>query len=146
MEGTSLGGELVLVSACLTVSPLITGGQAHTHTLRRPSSDCPQPGMHGQPGHQSLVCTHQQGGTLRGPRPHPVQLNVCDDRQGLQGLSHSHIRPQVCGDCKIWGCWSRINQARWRWRRWRQKQLGGWRPPPPVVKEREDDLSSSDNE
>jgi hypothetical protein len=32
MEGTSLGGELVLVSACLTVSPLITGGQAHTHT------------------------------------------------------------------------------------------------------------------
>jgi hypothetical protein len=31
MEGTSLGGELVLVSACLTVSPLITGGQ-HTHT------------------------------------------------------------------------------------------------------------------
>ncbi len=34
MEGTSLGGELVLVSACLTVSPLITGGQAHTHTTR----------------------------------------------------------------------------------------------------------------
>jgi hypothetical protein len=33
MEGTSLGGELVLVSACLTVSPLITGGQAHTHTI-----------------------------------------------------------------------------------------------------------------
>jgi len=32
MEGTSLGGELVLVSTCLTVSPLITGGQAHTHT------------------------------------------------------------------------------------------------------------------
>jgi hypothetical protein len=32
MEGTSLGGELVLVSACLTVTPLITGGQAHTHT------------------------------------------------------------------------------------------------------------------
>jgi hypothetical protein len=30
MEGTSLGGELVLVSACLTVSPLITKGQAHT--------------------------------------------------------------------------------------------------------------------
>jgi hypothetical protein len=28
-----LGGELVLVSACLTVSPLITGGQAHTHTM-----------------------------------------------------------------------------------------------------------------
>jgi hypothetical protein len=33
MEGTSLGGELVLVSACLTVTPLITGGQEHTHTL-----------------------------------------------------------------------------------------------------------------
>jgi hypothetical protein len=33
MEGTSLGGELVRVSACLTVSPLITGGQAHTHTI-----------------------------------------------------------------------------------------------------------------
>ncbi len=32
MEGMSLGGELVFVSACLTVSPLITGGQAHTHT------------------------------------------------------------------------------------------------------------------
>jgi hypothetical protein len=32
MEGTSLGGKLVLVSTCLTVSPLITGGQAHTHT------------------------------------------------------------------------------------------------------------------
>ncbi len=32
MEGTSLGGELVLVSTCLTVSPLITGGQAHTHS------------------------------------------------------------------------------------------------------------------
>jgi hypothetical protein len=31
IKGTSLGGELVLVSACLTVSPLITGGQAHTH-------------------------------------------------------------------------------------------------------------------
>ncbi len=30
MEGTSLGGELVLGSAWLTVSPLITGGQAHT--------------------------------------------------------------------------------------------------------------------
>ncbi len=27
-----MGGELVLVSACLTVSPLITRGQAHTHT------------------------------------------------------------------------------------------------------------------
>ncbi len=26
------GGRLVLVSACLTVSPLITGGQAYTHT------------------------------------------------------------------------------------------------------------------
>jgi hypothetical protein len=37
MEGTSLGGELVLVSACLTVSPLITGGQAHTRTLISPS-------------------------------------------------------------------------------------------------------------
>jgi hypothetical protein len=34
MEGMSLGGELVLVSACLTVSPLITGGQAHTHTCK----------------------------------------------------------------------------------------------------------------
>ncbi len=32
MEGTSLGGGLVLVSACLTVSPPITGEQAHTHT------------------------------------------------------------------------------------------------------------------
>ncbi len=31
MEGTSLGGELVLVSTCLTVTPLITGGQEHTH-------------------------------------------------------------------------------------------------------------------
>ncbi len=31
MEGMSLGGELVLVSACLTVSPPIIGGQAHTH-------------------------------------------------------------------------------------------------------------------
>jgi hypothetical protein len=31
MEGMSLGGELVLVSACLTVTPLITEGQAHTH-------------------------------------------------------------------------------------------------------------------
>ena len=27
------GGKLVLVSACLTVSSLITGGQAHTHTM-----------------------------------------------------------------------------------------------------------------
>ncbi len=36
MKGTSLGGGLVLVSACLTVSPLITGGQAHTH-IRHPS-------------------------------------------------------------------------------------------------------------
>ncbi len=26
-----MGGELVLVNACLTVSPLLTGGQAHTH-------------------------------------------------------------------------------------------------------------------
>jgi hypothetical protein len=34
MEGTSLGGELVLVSACLTVSPLITGGQAHTNLFK----------------------------------------------------------------------------------------------------------------
>jgi hypothetical protein len=32
-----LGGELVLVSACLTVSPLITGGQAHTHDEAFPS-------------------------------------------------------------------------------------------------------------
>jgi hypothetical protein len=32
MEGMSLGGELVLVSACLTVTPPITGGQEHTHT------------------------------------------------------------------------------------------------------------------
>jgi hypothetical protein len=31
MEGMSLGGELVLVSACLTVTPPITGGQEHTH-------------------------------------------------------------------------------------------------------------------
>ncbi len=28
----SLGGQLVLVSACLTANPLITEGQAHTHT------------------------------------------------------------------------------------------------------------------
>ncbi len=33
MEGTSLGGGLVLVSACLTVSPLITRGQACTQPL-----------------------------------------------------------------------------------------------------------------
>jgi hypothetical protein len=33
MEGMSLGGELVLVSACLTVTPLITDGpETHTHT------------------------------------------------------------------------------------------------------------------
>ncbi len=32
MEETTLGGELVLGSACLTVSPPITKGQAHTHT------------------------------------------------------------------------------------------------------------------
>ncbi len=30
----SLGGQLVLVSACLTANPLITEGQAHTHMLR----------------------------------------------------------------------------------------------------------------
>jgi hypothetical protein len=35
MEGMSLGGELVLVSACLTVTPLITNGPEHTHTQRR---------------------------------------------------------------------------------------------------------------
>jgi hypothetical protein len=33
MEGMSLGGELVLVSACLTVTPPITGGQEHTHNM-----------------------------------------------------------------------------------------------------------------
>ncbi len=34
MEGMSLGGELVLVSACLTVTPLITDGpETHTHVL-----------------------------------------------------------------------------------------------------------------
>ncbi len=33
MEGMSLGGELVLVSACLTVTPLVTDGPEHTHTL-----------------------------------------------------------------------------------------------------------------
>ncbi len=32
MEGMSSGGQLVLVSACLTANPLITEGQAHTHT------------------------------------------------------------------------------------------------------------------
>ncbi len=32
-RGRHWGGELVLVSACLTVSPTITGGQAHTHTV-----------------------------------------------------------------------------------------------------------------
>jgi hypothetical protein len=32
MEGMSLGGELVLVSACSTVTPLITDGPEHTHT------------------------------------------------------------------------------------------------------------------
>ena len=32
LEGMSLGGELVLVSACLTVTPPITGGQEDTHT------------------------------------------------------------------------------------------------------------------
>ncbi len=32
MEGMSLGGELVLVSACLTVTPLITDGPEHTHS------------------------------------------------------------------------------------------------------------------
>jgi hypothetical protein len=32
MERMSLGGELVLVSACLTVTPPITRGQEHTHT------------------------------------------------------------------------------------------------------------------
>ena len=29
-----MGGDLVLVSACLTVSPLITGGQAHIHNCK----------------------------------------------------------------------------------------------------------------
>ncbi len=33
MEGMSLGGELVLVSPCLTVTPPITGGQEHTHIV-----------------------------------------------------------------------------------------------------------------
>ncbi len=33
MERMSLGGELVLVSACLTVSPPITRGQAHTQLV-----------------------------------------------------------------------------------------------------------------
>ena len=38
MERMSLGGELVLVSACLTVTPPITGGQEHTHShLPRPA-------------------------------------------------------------------------------------------------------------
>ncbi len=32
-RGSHWGGELVLVSACSTVSPLITGGQAHTHDI-----------------------------------------------------------------------------------------------------------------
>ncbi len=27
-----MGGQLVLVNACLTANPLITGGQEHTHT------------------------------------------------------------------------------------------------------------------
>ncbi len=31
-RGCHWGEELVLVSACITVSPLITGGQEHTHT------------------------------------------------------------------------------------------------------------------
>ncbi len=31
------GGELVLVSACFTVTPLITEGQAHTHTTTPPT-------------------------------------------------------------------------------------------------------------
>jgi hypothetical protein len=30
--GDVIGGQLVLVSACLTANPLITGGQEHTHT------------------------------------------------------------------------------------------------------------------
>jgi hypothetical protein len=32
MERMSLGGELVLASACLTVTPLITDDPEHTHT------------------------------------------------------------------------------------------------------------------
>jgi hypothetical protein len=38
MEGMSLGGELVLVSACLTVTPLITEGQAHTQAHHKATS------------------------------------------------------------------------------------------------------------
>jgi hypothetical protein len=30
--GDAMGGQLVLVSTCLTANPLITKGQAHTHT------------------------------------------------------------------------------------------------------------------
>ncbi len=30
-----MGGELVLVSACLTVTPLITDGPEHTHTTQK---------------------------------------------------------------------------------------------------------------
>jgi hypothetical protein len=43
MEGTSWGGELVLVSACLAVSPPIMGGQAHTHAKNAPPSALARP-------------------------------------------------------------------------------------------------------
>ena len=40
MEGMSLGGELVLVSACLTVTPLITDGpETHTHNTNFEDGD-----------------------------------------------------------------------------------------------------------
>jgi hypothetical protein len=49
MEGTSLGGGLVFVSACLTVSPLITREQAHTQIAAQEMNIVP--GLH-----SALVC------------------------------------------------------------------------------------------
>jgi hypothetical protein len=40
-RGRHWGGELVLVSACLTVSPLITRGQAHTRMKEGVNQGCP---------------------------------------------------------------------------------------------------------
>ena len=68
------------------------------------SSAHPQTGMHRQLRNQALGRTNGRVRRMRRPHALTIQLNVCGDPQGGQGSQNPHIRPQICGYGKLWGC------------------------------------------
>ncbi len=86
-RGHHWGGGLVLVSACLTVSPLITGGQAHTHTSLKNYDCLLQP-----------ICILLYNNKLCQTKKNPNQLDYlyCCRRHHRRRRRHHHHCSRQC--------------------------------------------------